>query len=72
MARHETAQLTIIDQLKQRRTFMRTTEVMELLDVTRGTLCQWVRKGAIAAVRIGKDNKFDPAEVVRYLTARTT
>lgn len=72
MARHETAQLTIIDQLKQRRTYMRTTEVMELLDVTRGTLCGWVRSGTIAAVRIEKDNKFDPAEVARYLTARAT
>jgi excisionase family DNA binding protein len=47
---------------------MRTTEVMELLDVTRNTLCEWVREGTIAAVRIGKGNKFDPAEVVRYLT----
>jgi excisionase family DNA binding protein len=69
---HETAQPSIIDQLRQRRTYMRTTEVMELLDVTRGTLCGWVREGMIAAVRIGKDNKFDPAEVVRYLTARAT
>jgi excisionase family DNA binding protein len=51
---------------------MKTTEVMALLDVTRGTLCGWVREGTIAAVRIGKDNKFDPAEVIRYLTARAT
>jgi excisionase family DNA binding protein len=50
---------------------MRTTEVMKLLDVTRGTLCGWVREGAIAAVRIGKDNKFDPAAVVRFLEARS-
>ena len=70
MVRNETAEPTIIDQLKQRRTYMRTTEVMELLDVTRGTLCGWVRAGTISAVRIGKENKFDPAEVVRYLTAR--
>jgi hypothetical protein len=35
MGRNETAQLTIIDQLRQRRTYMRTIEVMELLDVTR-------------------------------------
>jgi excisionase family DNA binding protein len=72
MREHETAQPSIIDQLKLRRTYMRTKEVMEILDVTRGTLCQWVREGAINAVRMGKENKFDPAEVVRYLSARTT
>ena len=72
MTRSDPTQLTIIDQLKQRRTYMRTTEVMELLDVTRNTLCDWVRSGTIAAVRIGKANKFDPAEIVRYLTARAT
>jgi excisionase family DNA binding protein len=72
MSRNETAQSTIIGQLKQRRTYMRTTEVMELFGVTRATLCGWVRSGTIAAVRIGKENKFDPAEVVRYLTAHAT
>jgi len=72
MTRGETTQLTLINQLKARKSYMRTTEVMELFGVTRGTLCGWVRSGTIAAVRIGKENKFDPAEVVRYLTLRAT
>lgn len=72
MTRNETGQSTIIDQLKQRRNFMRTTEVMELFGVARATLCGWVRSGTIAAVRIGKENKFDTAEVVRYLSAHAT
>ena len=72
MTHRETAQSTIIDRLKQRTAFMRTTEVMELFGVTRATLCGWVRTGTIAAVRIGKENKFDPAEVIRYLTVHAT
>jgi excisionase family DNA binding protein len=72
MTHRETAQFSIIDQLKQRNTFMRTAEVMELFGVTRATLCGWVRSGTIAAVRIGKENKFDPAEVIRYLTIHAT
>jgi hypothetical protein len=31
-----------------------------------------VRAGTITAVRIGKENKFDPAEVIRYLTVHAT
>lgn len=72
MTCNETAQSTIIDQLKQRRTYMPTREVMGLLGVTRPTLCGWVRAGTIAAVRIGKENKFDPAEVIRYLTVHAS
>jgi excisionase family DNA binding protein len=72
MTHCETAQSSIIDRLKQRRTFMRTTEVMELFGITRATLCGWVRSGTIAAVRIGKENKFDPSEVVRYITVHAT
>ena len=71
MTHYESTRPTIIEQLKRRSAYMRTTEVMELLDVTRGTLCRWVREGAIAAIRIGKDNKFDPAAIIRFLEARS-
>jgi hypothetical protein len=32
--------------------------------------CGWFRSGAIGAIRIGKDNKFDPATVSQFLEAR--
>jgi hypothetical protein len=46
---------TIINQLKQRKTYLNTTEVMSIIGVTRATLCGWVRSGAIGALWIGKD-----------------
>jgi excisionase family DNA binding protein len=61
---------TIIDRLKQRGSYLTTTEVMAIIGVTRATLCGWVRSGLISAVRIGKDNKFDPSTVARWLEAR--
>ena len=71
MGRHETAQSSIIDQLRNRKTYLNTTEVMSILGVTRATLCGWVRSGSISAVRIGKDNKFDPGALSRWLEERT-
>ena len=67
----ESQQLSLIDQLRTRRSYLRTTEVMELLGVTRATLCGWVRDGIIGAVRIGKENKFDPSVVAQWLTDRS-
>jgi excisionase family DNA binding protein len=71
MTPHDTARPTIIDQLRHRKTYLKTTEVMAILGVTRATLCGWVRDRSIRAVRIGKDNKFDPAAVVAYLAERS-
>jgi excisionase family DNA binding protein len=67
----DTAPTTIIDQLRNRKTFLETHEVMNILGVTRDTLCAWVRQGRIQAVRIGKANKFDPATLVYWLQDRT-
>lgn len=50
---------------------MTTTEVMGILGVTKNALCHWVRSGRIPAMRIGKDNKFDPANLARWLERRT-
>jgi excisionase family DNA binding protein len=61
---------TIIEQLRQRKTYLNTTEVMSIIGVTRATLCGWVRSGSISAIRIGKDYKFDPSTVARWLEAR--
>jgi hypothetical protein len=40
----------LIEELKRRETYLATGEVMELLHVTRNTLCAWVRRGDFATV----------------------
>jgi excisionase family DNA binding protein len=69
MTPHE-PQPTIIDQLHQRKTYLTSTEVMAIIGVTRQTLCDWVRRGVISAIRIGKDNKFDTAVLASWLATR--
>ena len=61
---------TIIDKLRGRKSYVPSTEVMEILNVTRQTLCGWVRSGTISAVRIGKSNMFDPGTLAGWLEAR--
>ena len=61
---------TIINELKNRKTFIKTKELISILDLTKNTLCKYVREGKIAAVRIGNGNGFDPMAVVAYLEAR--
>ena len=48
-----------------------TTETMELLRTTRATLCGWVRKNLIPAMRM-PDNSylFDPRQIADWMEAR--
>jgi excisionase family DNA binding protein len=73
MTRHE-VQLknTIVEQLRKRTTYVRATEVMSILGVTRNTLCDWINAGALPAYRLGKNNIFDPAELAAFLETRRT
>jgi excisionase family DNA binding protein len=61
---------TIVKCLRQRDTYLNTAEVMALLGVTRSTLCGWVRKGLIRAARIGKENRFDPVALAKWIEER--
>ena len=63
---------SIVEQLKLRHSLVPPTEVMEILGVSRNTLCAWVTSQKIAAVRIGKDNKFDPIVLAQWIEERTT
>jgi excisionase family DNA binding protein len=45
---------------------------MELLQVTRNTLCDWVRRGRIAAIRVGNAYVFDPHVLADWLGKRQT
>ena len=73
MTRHEVPlKNTIVDQLRQRTTYLRATEVMSILGVTRNTLCDWINAGILPAFRLGKNNVCDPAELAAFLETRRT
>lgn len=60
---------SIVSQLKLHTSYLSSTEVMGILGYSRKTLCAWVRAGGIPAVRIGRDNKFDPWELALWIEA---
>jgi excisionase family DNA binding protein len=62
----------IVDKLKNRETYVESSEVVQLLGICKMTLSRWVRKGMLKAVRIGNENKFDPAVLIAYLEAHET
>jgi excisionase family DNA binding protein len=64
--------MSLIEELRARQNFLSTVEVMSLLHITRGTLCEWVRSGRITAIRIGNGYLFDPRLLADWLAARTT
>jgi excisionase family DNA binding protein len=64
--------MDLVQELRQRGTFLSTVEVMSLIHVTRGTLCEWVRTGRINAIRTGNAYLFDPRRLADWLTERTT
>jgi excisionase family DNA binding protein len=62
---------TIISRLRKSDTYLTSAEVMAITGITRQTLCTWVRRGVIQAVRIGKGNAFDPGTLASWLEARS-
>jgi excisionase family DNA binding protein len=73
MTRSEvTLKNTIIEQLRQRTTYVRASEVMSILGITRNTLCDWINAGTLPAIRLGKNNMCDPSELAAFLEKRRT
>ena len=73
MTRHEVPlKNTIVDQLKRRTSYVRASEVMSILGITRNTLCDWINAGILPAFRLGKNNVCDPAELAAFLETRRT
>lgn len=66
------APASLAQQLRQRQSLMTSREVMGILGVSRTTLSGWVAAQRIAAVRVGKDNKFDPIVLANWIEERTT
>lgn len=68
---HESATLpTIIDQLASRKTYVSSTECLDILGITRQTFCLWVREGKLKALRIGNAYVVDPVYLSQWLMAR--
>jgi excisionase family DNA binding protein len=59
--------VTLVDELERRQTLMTTPEVMDLMGKTRGTICSFVRRGSLSAIRIGASYRFDPKVVAAFL-----
>lgn len=69
-AQHSSTPCTVIDQLRQRKGYVSSTETMSILGVPRQTLCRWIAEGRIIAVRIGTSWKIDPAHLAAWLEDR--
>jgi excisionase family DNA binding protein len=69
-AQSSPTQPTIIDQLSTRKTYVSSTEAIDILGITRQTFCAWVRQGKLAAVRIGNAYMVDPSVLSSWLRAR--
>ena len=65
-------QVDLIEELRRRQSYLSTREVMVLLQKTRNTLCAWVRKGRLPAIRVGNEYLFDPRLIADWLAKRQT
>jgi Helix-turn-helix domain len=62
---------TIIDDLRARKTMLTTSEVMELLRITRATLCGWCRGGRVPHMRMPNNSYlFDPVRIATWMSDR--
>jgi excisionase family DNA binding protein len=69
----EIHKMTLIDNLRRRKTYLSTPETMALISVSRNTLCRWVRAGLISAIRAGGSKYlFDPNAIADWLETRAT
>jgi excisionase family DNA binding protein len=64
--------MSLIDDLKRRKQYLTTMEVMALLQLPRNTVCGWARAGRIPAVLTASGYRFDPMELALWIVARTT
>lgn len=62
--------MTIVDQLRQRKSYINSTEAISILGVTRATFCGWVRSGKMPAIRLGGGYVVDPQVLSAWLEAR--
>jgi excisionase family DNA binding protein len=64
--------MDLIQVLRERKSYLTTKEVMQLLRCQRNTLCEWVRTNRIPAVRSGNGYLYDPNHLAEWLAQRST
>jgi excisionase family DNA binding protein len=64
--------MTVIEELRTRREYLISAEVMPLLRLSRNALCAAVRAGRLEAIRVGNAYLFDADTLANYLEARQT
>jgi hypothetical protein len=62
---------TIIDNLRTRKTMLTSSEIMDLLRITRARLCGWCWAGKVPHLRM-PDNSylFDPVRIAAWMSDR--
>jgi excisionase family DNA binding protein len=61
----------VFEYLRGRVTLLITTEVMNLLGVSKNTLCKWVRECGLPAFRMPDHSyRFDPVQLLQWLENR--
>jgi hypothetical protein len=69
---NSTSSDTIIDQLKQRVSYLTSSEVMAILRINRATLCRYCRQGLIPHLRMPDlSYRFDPLALEGWLRMRS-
>lgn len=61
---------SLADVVEQYTGLLKSKELQELLNTDKNTLARWVRQELIPAIRIGKNNRFDPLRVAAWLRDR--
>jgi excisionase family DNA binding protein len=63
--------VTLIDQLRKRRSYLTLQEGAALLGVHAMTLRKWAKARKVQSLRIGDQIKFDPNVLADWLSARS-
>lgn len=48
------------------------SQVCEMLQISRDTMESWIKNGKIAAVKLGRQWRFEQADIDRYIKSRKT
>lgn len=64
--------MSLVGELRQRKSFLTTAQVMKLLGLRRNTVCEWVQSGSFVAVRVGNGYRFDPVLLAEWIELRST
>jgi excisionase family DNA binding protein len=62
--------IPIHERLFDRLELLTVSEVCAILRCHEKTLYQWVKKGSLAAIRVGSKLKFDPADLAAFIDSR--